>query len=258
MTPVLRAAHCYISHLGWAVLPCFGKAPAQPEKAGGHGWLSATRDHEEIDRTWDHYAANSIGVACKPSGFFALDVDPRDGGNDTLRELESKFEPLPLTVRQLTGGGGEHILFRPPSEDWRPVGSLGFGIQVKWAGYIVAAPSLHEKTGRPYAWSVDHHPLEIPIAATPEWLIPLATAPKAGSPVDWTKVETLDVRTGDRTSTLTRLAGLLFRKRVDMSVAFSLLWAWNAQACKPPLPLKKFEGTLSGMWKREQCRRTGA
>jgi hypothetical protein len=66
MNAARKAAHAYVERLGWAVLPCHGKAPAQPEKAGGHGWLSATRDHEEIDRIWRFYAADSVGVACTP------------------------------------------------------------------------------------------------------------------------------------------------------------------------------------------------
>jgi hypothetical protein len=41
---VLKAAHDYVDKLNWAVLPCFGKAPAQSAKAGGRGWLSATRE----------------------------------------------------------------------------------------------------------------------------------------------------------------------------------------------------------------------
>lgn len=149
VSAVLKAAHAYVDRLDWAVFPCFGKAPAQSEKAGGHGWLSATRDHEEIDRLWRFYAADSIAVACKTSGFFAVDVDPRDGGDDTLRDIETAHEPLPPTVRQITGSGGEHILFKAPSDDWKPVGSLGAGIQIKWRGYIIAAPSPHEKTKPP-------------------------------------------------------------------------------------------------------------
>ena len=43
MSPVLRAAHRYVGELGWAVLPCIGKAPAVPVRDGGRGWASATR-----------------------------------------------------------------------------------------------------------------------------------------------------------------------------------------------------------------------
>ena len=37
-------------------------------------------------------------------------------------------------------------------------------------GYIVAVPSRHI-SGRAYAWSVDHHPADTPIAEAPAWLL---------------------------------------------------------------------------------------
>ena len=258
MSAVLKAARAYIDRLGWAVLPCHGKAPAQPEKAGGHGYLSATRDYAEFEHTWRVYAADSVGVACKPNGFFAIDVDPRDGGDETMAKLTAEHGDFPHTVRQISGAGGEHILFRAP-ESFDPVGSLGDGVQVKWCGYIIAAPSLHEKTRRPYAWSVDHLPSETPIAEPPAWLLERCSKPKINGikATDWGNVELLRVRVGDRTNTLTRLAGHLFRKRVDPTVAFSLLWTWNSTSCDPPLSLAKFEVTFDGIWQREQRRRAG-
>jgi hypothetical protein len=239
------------------VLPCYGKSPAQSEKAGGHGWKSATRDHGEIDRLWKFYAADSIGIACKPNGFFAVDVDPRDGGDTKMRSIIEAHEELPRTVRQLTGGGGDHLLFKAP-DDFQPAASLGPGVQVKWQGYIVAAPSPHEKTKRPYAWDVDCHPLDVPIAAAPDWLLSLCRKPKtANGKTDWAGIQMLSVHEGDRTNMLTRLAGHLFRKRVDQNVAFALLWGWNTTSCFPPLPPKEVEIAITGIWTREQARRAG-
>jgi Bifunctional DNA primase/polymerase, N-terminal/Primase C terminal 1 (PriCT-1) len=257
MSAVLAAAHAYVERLGWAVLPCFGKLPAQPKKAGGRGWLSATRNHDEIDRLWKFYGADSIGIACKTSGFFAVDVDPRDGGDETLRGIIEAHEELPR-IRQITGSGGAHLLFKAPA-DFDPIGSLGPGIQIKWCGYVIGAPSLHEKTRRAYAWDVDCHPRDVPIAAPPAWLLSLCIKPKtAGGKTDWSTVEMLNVHTGDRTNTLTRLAGVLFRKRIDPAVVSALLWAWNQQSCHPPLPMEKVEKTLAGILERELIRRGGA
>ena len=58
-----------------------------------------------------------------------------------------------------------------------PPGSLGKGIDVKWRGYIVAAPSVHPDTGRRYAWLPDRHPLRMPIAEMPTWLAELLSPP---------------------------------------------------------------------------------
>jgi putative DNA primase/helicase len=48
------------------------------------------------------------------SGVVVLDVDPRHGGERTLCALEQRYEPLPPTWRFLSGGGGDHVLFRHP------------------------------------------------------------------------------------------------------------------------------------------------
>ena len=175
-----------------------------------------------------------------------------------MAAIERDHGELPVTVRQLTGGGGEHVLFRAPA-DLDPVGSLGPGLQVKYAGYLIAAPSKHEKTRRPYAWSVDHHPLDVPVAEPPDWLRTLLRKPTAENgrplPTDWKNAGLFDVRVGDGTTTLTRLAGLLFRKSVDPIAAYALLAAWNLQSCHPPLGAEKFEKTLEGIRNRELARR---
>ena len=82
---------------------------------------------------------------------------------------------LPPTIRQVTGSRGQHILFRPVGDS--PPGSLGKGIDVKWRGHIVTAPSVHPDTGRRYAWLPDLHPLRTPIAEMPPWLAELLSPP---------------------------------------------------------------------------------
>jgi Bifunctional DNA primase/polymerase, N-terminal len=111
-----------------------------------------------------------------------LDVDPRYLGDETLAELEGRHGSLPHTARQITGGGGAHILFRAP-RDLQPRGSIGTGIDVKWRGFIVVSPSIHPETGRRYAWSSNHHPLAVTIAEPPDWLVDLLTPPVDPSPV---------------------------------------------------------------------------
>jgi hypothetical protein len=100
----------------------------------------------------------------------AVDVDPRAGGDDDLAELEHTFGELPATPTQLTGGGGLHyILKRPDGVNFR--GKLAGGIDIKADGYIIAAPSIHPDTRRAYAWEINHHPLETPIAEVPAWVL---------------------------------------------------------------------------------------
>jgi len=84
---------------------------------------------------------------------------------------------LPLTWRALTGGGGEHVFFACPEgvtvRSWqaRDNPKLGAGIDGRAsAGYVVGPASRHI-CGRPYAWSVDHHPADVPLAEPPGWLL---------------------------------------------------------------------------------------
>ena len=48
------------------------------------------------------------------------------------------------------------------------------GINVRVSGgYAVVAPSARPDTGRHYRWEVGHHPIEVSIAAAPDWLLDL-------------------------------------------------------------------------------------
>ena len=166
------AALAYSERLAWAVLPLRGKVPAIPK---GRGYLDATTDPATISRWWREYPDANVGVSCIGSNLVVLDVDPRHGGDRTLAELEERHGNLPPTIRQVTGSGGQHILFRPVGDS--PPGSLGKGIDVKWRGHIVTAPSVHPDTGRRYAWLPDLHPLRTPIAEMPAWLAELLSPP---------------------------------------------------------------------------------
>jgi hypothetical protein len=161
------------------VLPLVGKVPAIH---GGRGYLDAATDPDTIRSYWARYPRSNIGASCVGSGFVALDVDPRHGGDRTLAEMQSRYGRLPHTVRQRTGGGGEHILFRAPP-DLQPRGSIGAGIDVKWRGSIVVSPSIHPDTGRQYTWSPSYHPLRTPIADPPAWLVDLLAPRIEPSPI---------------------------------------------------------------------------
>ena len=81
-------------------------------KRGCHG---AVRDPDQIRRWWNRWPDANLGLATgSASGIYVIDVDPRHGGDETLRALEAEHGPLPPTWRFLTGGGGEHIVFRYP------------------------------------------------------------------------------------------------------------------------------------------------
>lgn len=130
--PVLDHALCY-ARLGLAVLPlhrpvrrglglvcscgrpdCRSAAKHPFGKLAGNGVRDASKDPNVI-AGWFQNRSLNVGIATGAiSGIFALDIDPRHDGDRTLADLERANGPLPDTWRFLTGGGGEHILFRHP------------------------------------------------------------------------------------------------------------------------------------------------
>jgi hypothetical protein len=149
---------------------------------GCHG---AQTDPDRIRAWWRRWPYANLGIATGPgSGVCVLDVDPRHGGDETLQALERQYGAVPLTWRFLTGGGGEHILFRCPAGERlsNSAGKLGEGLDTRGeGGLIVAPPSLHA-SGRRYAISVDHHPQDVPLADVPEWMLaPAEKAPEQAS-----------------------------------------------------------------------------
>lgn len=189
--------------LGWAVLPLYSltagvctcgdtacKSPGKHphRELVPHGVHDASRDADRI-RDWFTRVPNAnIGIATgAASGFDALDVDPRNGGDDTLADAERQHGKLPDTALQLTGGGGYHYLFaHDPDARLR---SPGRGIDIKsTGGYIVAEPSSHVSGGT-YAWEGSADPTEgHPIASAPEWLrtqAPSRSAPAAAGGVGY-------------------------------------------------------------------------
>lgn len=148
------------------VFPLNGKIPAI---AGGRGVLDATSDIQIIARWWGgRYRGCNIGGRV-PTSVIVIDVDPRNGGLDSLGALQQRYGSLPETLTTISGrgDGGAHYFFR------RPPGTLshkrlGAGIDLKTAsGYTVMAPSIHPATGKPYT-RVDR-----PVTAPPDWLVEL-------------------------------------------------------------------------------------
>jgi hypothetical protein len=89
-----------------------------------------------------------------------------------LEDLQQTYAPLPETPTALTGGGGEHRLFRSQE----PLSSLKLAPGIDFLAdshhQFVAAPSMHH-SGRQYTWEASSHPDDIPLAPLPDWLLAL-------------------------------------------------------------------------------------
>ena len=137
-----------------------------------HGFKGATTNEEQI-RTWHRRNPSANwGVACGPSGLAVVDVDPRNGGEENLRALETEHEELADTIRANTGGGGQHYLYS--TDEPAPSRVLTPGVDFKsTGGYIVLPPSNHVSGGT-YTWDAGAHPSETPLAPLPDWVRKLA------------------------------------------------------------------------------------
>jgi hypothetical protein len=125
----------------------------------------------------------NVGILTgEPSGLLVLDIDPRNGGDETLFDLEKEHGELPETVMSLTGSGGWHYYFALPEGFMVPSGPFAQGIDIKAnRGYVVGPGSRHG-SGYLYEWEVLHHPDDVPLAAPPEWLFKRARTPRSSYP----------------------------------------------------------------------------
>ncbi len=150
MTAASDAAHAY-ARRGWPVIPI---APQGKTPALGVGLNHATRDHNTIDVWYLRQPRAGVGIVCnEASGVLVVDIDPRSGGTDSMRDLVRNIGSLWLTtLTAATGGGGHHLVYQHPGGSIRNGAHvLGPGVDVKALGYIVAAPSVHA-SGQVYRW----------------------------------------------------------------------------------------------------------
>src|SRR5471030_2640115 len=172
MTEMGRAAAHYVTKFGWSVFPL---APRTKRPIPENGLHAGTRHLPTIDHWWRQTPDANVGVVTgSKSGFWVLDLDEKACGPDWLREQEHERGQLPRTPQQLTGGGGEHVLFALPAGlQIRNRAGIAPGVDVRGeGGYIVVAPSVHP-SGRGYHWDIARHPLETYLALAPEWLVRL-------------------------------------------------------------------------------------
>jgi hypothetical protein len=181
-----------------------------------------------LRKWWDKWHDANVGILTgSRSGVVALDVDPRNGGDDALAELEREHGPLPRTVSAESGGGGHHYYFRAPAVALAKKVTDGLDLQAD-GRLLVAPPSLHV-SGRRYEW--DNLPSEVALAAMPAWLVARARPPRSRR-----RGKALDViPKGTRNVTLTSIAGRLRLTTPYGEAIKASLRAINQERCRPPL-----------------------
>lgn len=249
--------------------------------------LEATTDADQIAEWIRRYPHGNIGLA-SGAEFFALDVDPKNGGLATLAALVEIHGDLPETPQQTTGSGGSHYLFQPIAgisnrastlrgADGKPL--LGLDVRGD-GGQIVVAPSV--SLAGAYAWLPGRAPWEIPLAPAPEWLVQMLRAPAptstrlgastedrgffpaASADVLESAALALEIHgpavenSGGDTHTFRAGAILTHDYALTEEEAWPLLWEWNT-TCQPPwtaedLIVKLRNGAEHGKGEFGRCR----
>lgn len=136
---------------GWSIFPL---RPRDKTPLTAHGLKDATTNIDTVRRWWAQAPQANIGLNCGKSGLVVIDLDKR-GENDGMAEWASLTRGLDIkTSVSLTGGGGQHLLFKSPDglQIKNSAGRLAPAIDVRGeGGYIVLPPSIHP-SGKPYAW----------------------------------------------------------------------------------------------------------
>ena len=224
------------------------------ERYKNFGWkLIALRGKIPIEKNWNNaiayipgfgYTPNegvNIGIQTgKVSGIIVVDVDKFD--NWFYNSHDPTFHtPIART------GKGLHYYFKYQEGIKNSVGKIADGVDVRSDnGYVVAPPSIHPDTGKPYSWSIA--PWECPLAEFPKELMWKLEEPIIHSP------KTYDIQMigeGKRNAYLTSRAGIMRNKGFEYPVILAALKEENFMSCNPPLSEKEVESIAKSVSRYE-------
>ncbi|MCM5691440.1 bifunctional DNA primase/polymerase [Sinorhizobium meliloti] len=191
ITANLSVALAYIA-AGIPVFPCRARTETDPHTGEvddpkspltQNGFKDASTRENIVRRWWSDNPEALVGIPTgAKTGFFALDVDVKEGktGDINLATMEAEHTPLPPTVVVQTATGGLHFLFRHVDGLTNSTGSLPADIDVRaQGGFVIAAGSAFPDGSR-YEFLEAHTPGDFTkgIATAPEWLVDVIRTPK--------------------------------------------------------------------------------
>lgn len=270
----LLSAACRYAHRGWYVIPlhsshngrCSCSRPTcssvgkHPRTV--HGLKDATTDAALIRQWWTQWPDTNVGIVTgSRSGVVVMDIDPRNGGDNSFTDLERTYGPVPNTIESLTGGGGRHLFFQHPGDviKSRPIEA---GLDIKADGGYVVAPPSHHASGKLYVWKQGGEPDTKALSPLSQWLLQwmkdkATSSTSARSISEWRRIAMSGIGEGQRNTWVTRLVGHLLRHGIDPVVALYLIAAWNQVHNRPPLPQDEVIRTVNAIAGRELRRRQG-
>jgi hypothetical protein len=227
-----------------------------------NGFKDASNDPVQLERWWRTWTAANVAVVTgKEAGFVGLDVDPRHGGDESLRSLEALYGALPETVRVLTGGGGTHYLFKHPggavASKADAFGDAYPGLDIRGdGGYLVAPPSLHV-SGKRYEFEAGASPQDVPLADMPGWMLKALSPAANGAGGVYVVTESAadlllrDLPEGQRHDGLLKVVGLLASQFHDEGLVLELARSVNQTHVRPPLPEAEIERMVRDISRKE-------
>jgi hypothetical protein len=252
LVDLLEAALSYATDFGWPVLPLWwvenGKCAcgkANCENPGKHpygrlapnGRNSATTVSETIKKWWTEFPRCNVGVVTGPeSGLVVVDVDPRHGGDVSLKKLKT-FGNIPYTLTAYTGGDGAHYYLAHPGNGQiirsrEKMGGFSGVDQKANGGYVVAPPSGHS-SGNRYSWKIS--PYNNAVAPIPAWLLELLLKDEEKPSRVSNHNGVGKIPDGTRNNTLASLAGTMRRRGMTPPEIDAALQIVNQDRCTPRL-----------------------
>jgi hypothetical protein len=207
-----------------------------------HGLKDGTTNKSKIRGWWKQWPNANIGIVTgEISGFFALDIDPDKGGNESLTELTDSYGRLPDTLSQTTGGNGKHYLFALPNNEIKgSISKVGRGIDIRANGNYILVPPSNHISGEQYLWNSDF--VDTPILSAPEWLLHIIKYPPLELPIVTDKQNTNGkTHEGERNNYLASLAGKLRHEGKTKGQITITLLEENRLNCIPPLDDKEVQ-----------------
>jgi hypothetical protein len=172
-----------------------------------------------------------VAIACSSvNGPIVIDIDG-PSGEPLVEELG-----LPPTREATSGRLGRRHLYYAASDATikrtiRPRGKdVAFDV-LGDGGYVVAPPSVHPETGKPYRWTR---------IATPRPVPGSTAAPMPD-----------EIGEGSRDDMLTSLAGSMRRRGMAESSILAALLSENEKRCNPPLSQRQVEKIARSIGKKE-------
>lgn len=197
---------------GKLIHPSAGKHPRTL-----HGSKDATTDINQIIEWWGKRRRANIGNRMDGTNLIVLDVDPRNGGDVSLAELEKQYGRLPATLTVDTGGGGSHFYFTHDGEPLHSSKKLGPGLDLIGTGGCVVAPPSRHLSGELYRYREDCPNEPVPV---PSWIVEIAQrdsrTPKTSSKKKIARSRNKSTKTGDSSG---RMDGELSLETMLLGVA---------------------------------------